>query len=205
MMVMYIETFIVGMLPTNCYVVNCSETKEAIIIDPGLSVNVEAQQIFDYIDKEGLEVKFIVNTHGHYDHIDGDRVMQERYAVPVCIHERDAYFLERLGKYNATATDVMLKDGDSVMFGKVCLKVMHTPGHTMGCICLIGKKVMFSGDTLFAESIGRTDFVESSPRDMETTLQKLAKLPDELIVYPGHDEITLMSKEKQMNPFLINR
>jgi len=201
---MYIETFIVGILSTNCYVVNCRETKEAIIIDPGLNVNVEAQPIFDYIDKEGLEVKFIVNTHGHYDHIDGDRVMQKKYAVPVCIHERDAYFLERLENHN-TITDVMLKDGDRVMFGKVCLKVMHTPGHTMGCICLIGEKAMFSGDTLFAESIGRTDFVESSPKDMEVTLQKLAKLPDDLIVYPGHDEITLMSKEKQMNPFLINK
>jgi len=201
---MYVETFMVGMLPTNCYVVNCIETKETIIIDPGLRRDVEAQQIFDYIDKEGLKVKFIVNTHGHYDHIDGDVVMQKKYAVPVCIHEQDAYCLERLENHDTT-TDVMLKDGDRVMFGKVCLKVMHTPGHTMGCICLIGEKVMFSGDTLFAESIGRTDFVESSPKDMEITLQKLAKLPDDLLVYPGHDETTLMGKEKQINPFLINR
>jgi glyoxylase-like metal-dependent hydrolase (beta-lactamase superfamily II) len=91
-----------------------------------------------------------------------------------------------------------------VSFGKICLKVMHTSGHTMGSMCLIGDKVMFSGDTLFAESIGRTDFAESSPEDMNMTLQKLMTLPDDLLVYPGHEETTLMGKEKRTNPFLTN-
>jgi glyoxylase-like metal-dependent hydrolase (beta-lactamase superfamily II) len=203
MIVMHVETFVVGMLPTNCYVVNCTETKEAIIIDPGLNLDVEAQPIFDYVDKEQLKIKFIVNTHGHYDHIDGDGIMQKKYGVPVCIHEHDAYFLERIENHDAK-TDVLLKDCDNITFGKACLKIMHTPGHTMGCICLIGDKVMFSGDTLFAESIGRTDFAESSPKDMDATLQKLMTLPDELLVYPGHEETTLMGKEKRTNPFLIN-
>jgi glyoxylase-like metal-dependent hydrolase (beta-lactamase superfamily II) len=200
---MHVETFIVGMLPTNCYVVTCTETKEAIIIDPGLNLDIEAQPIFDYVDKELLKIKFIVNTHGHFDHVDGDGIMQKKYAVPVCIHERDAYFLERLENRDAK-TDVLLKDGDNITFGKVCLKVMHTPGHTMGCICLVGDKVMFSGDTLFSESIGRTDFAESSPKDMDVTLQKLMTLPDTLLVYPGHEEVTLMGKEKRVNPFLVN-
>ena len=203
LIVMHVETFTVGMLPTNCYVVSCTETKEAIIVDPGLSLDIEAQSIFDYIDRELLKIKFIVNTHGHYDHVDGNCIMQKKYVVPICIHERDAYFLERLENHDA-ATDILLEDGDNVLFGKVCLKVMHTPGHTMGCICLIGSKVMFSGDTLFAESIGRTDFVESSPEDMNVTLQKLMSLPDNLLVYPGHEETTLMGKEKRTNPFLIN-
>jgi glyoxylase-like metal-dependent hydrolase (beta-lactamase superfamily II) len=199
---MHVETFTIGMLPTNCYVVNCTETKEAIIIDPGLHSASEAQPIFNYIDKELLKIKFIVNTHGHYDHIDGDMVMQKKYAVPICIHEHDAYFLKRL-KNHDTASDVLLKDSDNISFGKICLKVMHTPGHTMGCICLIGDKVMFSGDTLFSESIGRTDFAESSPKDMDITLKKLMSLPDDLLVYPGHDETTLMGREKRTNPFLI--
>ncbi|MDR0797453.1 MAG: MBL fold metallo-hydrolase [Nitrososphaerota archaeon] len=191
------------MLLTNCYVVNCTETKEAIIIDPGLRLDVEAQPIFNYIAKEMLKIKFVVNTHGHYDHIDGDSVMQKKYGVPICIHAGDARFLERLGNRDKSM-DVLLKGGDSVSFGRVGLKVMHTPGHTMGSICLIGDKTMFSGDTLFAESVGRTDFDESSPKDMSVTLQKLMQLPDDLLVYPGHEETTLMGKEKRTNPFLMH-
>jgi len=200
---MYVETFPVGMLLTNCYVVSCGETKEAIVIDPGFDFVDEAQPIFDYIKREGFKIKGVVNTHGHQDHINGDEVLQKKYAAPIYIHERDAYFLARLENHD-TSTEVLLKEGDSVMFGKVCLKVMHTPGHTMGSICLIGEKVMFSGDTLFSESIGRTDFPESSPKDMHITLQKLVKLPDELLVYPGHDETTRMGQEKRTNPFLTN-
>jgi glyoxylase-like metal-dependent hydrolase (beta-lactamase superfamily II) len=202
MIVMYVETFPVGMLLTNCYVVSCTETKEAIIIDPGFDFDAEAQPVFNYIEQAGLKIKAVVNTHGHQDHINGDGVMQKKYAVPIYIHERDAYFLARLDNHN-NAMEVLFKDGDNIVFGKVCLKIMHTPGHTMGSVCLIGEKVMFSGDTLFSESIGRTDFAESSPKDMNTTLQKLTHLPDELLVYPGHDETTLMGKEKCTNPFLI--
>jgi glyoxylase-like metal-dependent hydrolase (beta-lactamase superfamily II) len=204
MIIMYVETFPVGMLQTNCYVVNCTETKEAIIIDPGLRFEDEAQPIFNYVDKELLKIKFIVNTHGHFDHIDGDNLIQKKYAVPICIHELDASFLKRLDNYTLSSSDILLKDCDIIKFGNVCLKVMYTPGHTMGSVCLIGEKVMFSGDTLFAESIGRTDFAESSPKDMNTTLQKLTELPDNLLVYPGHDETTLMGHEKRKNPFLID-
>ena len=200
---MYVETFPVGMLSTNCYVINCTETKDAVIIDPGWDLDIESQPVFSYIEKEGLKIKGIVNTHGHQDHIKGNVITQKKYAVPTYIHESDAYFLSRLENYDATK-EVLLKEGDAIVFGKVCLKVMHTPGHTRGSICLIGEKVMFSGDTLFAESIGRTDFVESSPKDMNITLQKLTKLPDELLVYPGHEETTVMGHEKRTNPFLID-
>ncbi len=198
---MLIETFTVGMLSTNCYVVSCQETKEAIIIDPGLDFVVEAQQIFSYVDKEKLKVKFIVNTHGHSDHINGDGVMQKKYSVPICIHLLDASFLEELEKHDAPS-NILLNDGDAVKFGTASLKVMHTPGHTMGCICLVGDKVVFSGDTLFAGSIGRTDKPESSPHDMAISLRKLFDLPDGLLVYPGHGEVSLMGQEKCVNPFL---
>ncbi len=198
---MHVEIFPVGMLSTNCYIANCTETKEAIIIDPGLDFEAEAQPIFNYIEKEKLKIKFIINTHGHSDHVNGDGLMQKKYSVPICIHELDASFLESI-KNPDTSNDVFLKDGDEVRFGNVSLKVVHTPGHTMGCICLVSDKVVFSGDTLFAGSIGRTDFAESSPRDMAVSLRKLMGLPDGLLVYPGHGEVSLMGREKQMNPFL---
>jgi hydroxyacylglutathione hydrolase len=198
---MLIETFTVGMLSTNCYVVSCEETKEAIIVDPGLDFAVEAEPIFRYIDKEKLKIKSIVNTHGHSDHTNGDDVMQKKYDVPICIHGLDASFLEALEKHDLPS-NVLLKDGDAVKFGTVSLKVLHTPGHTPGSICLIDDKVAFTGDTLFAGSIGRTDFPESSPEDMDDSLRILLGLPDRLMVYPGHGEVSLMGEEKRMNPFL---
>jgi hydroxyacylglutathione hydrolase len=200
---MQVETFAVGMLSTNCYVANCAKTKEAIIIDPGLDYVAEAQPIFNYIDKERLKIKYVVNTHGHSDHVTGDGVIQKKYLVPICIHELDASFLELIEQHDPSK-DVLLKDGDVVQFGDECLKVMHTPGHTMGSICLLGEKVMFSGDTLFAGGIGRTDFAESSHADMEVTLKKLMGLPDGLLVFPGHGGASLMGREKRSNPFLTD-
>jgi hydroxyacylglutathione hydrolase len=198
---MLVEIFTVGMLQTNCYVASCEQTKEAIIIDPGFDFMSEAQPIFNYVDKEKLKIKYIVNTHGHSDHVNGDGIMQKKYVVPICIHEFDDSFLEGLEKHDAPS-NVLFKDGDVIKFGNVGLKVMLTPGHTMGSICLIGDKIMFSGDTLFEGSIGRTDFPESSPKDMEATLCKLLELPDNLFVYPGHGELSLMRQEKWSNPFL---
>lgn len=197
---MDIETFTVGMLSTNCYVVTCEETKEAIIIDPGLDFEEEANPIFDYIDKKKLKIRFVVNTHGHSDHITGDGVMQKKYCVPVCVHKLDSVFLKNFEK-NALPSNILLSDGDNIKFGNVSLRVLHTPGHTMGCICLVGDKTVFTGDTLFAGSIGRTDFPESSPRDMTASLKKLINLSDDLLVYPGHGEISIMIREKRFNPF----
>jgi hydroxyacylglutathione hydrolase len=198
---MIIETFPVGMLLTNCYVVSAKETLETIIIDPGIDYRSEAEQIFSYIDKSKLKVKFIVNTHGHSDHINGDLTMQEKFGVPVCIHSLDASSIQSLGAKGLLNT-VLLKDGDFVRFGTESLKVLHTPGHSPGCICLVGDKVIFTGDTLFAGSIGRTDFPESSGRDMDVSLRKLLVLSDGLLVYPGHGEVSVLGAEKRVNPFL---
>lgn len=198
---MLIETFAVGMLSTNCYIVSDEKTKEAIIIDPGIDFVAEAQPIFNYIDKEKLKIQFIINTHGHSDHINGDAIMQKKYAVPICIHQFDASFLEVIEK-QGVLSDVLLKEGDIVKFGGINLKVLHTPGHTLGSVCLVGDKILFSGDTLFAGSIGRTDFPESSHLDMGVSLRKLVGLPDGLLVYPGHGEVSLLGREKRLNPFL---
>lgn len=197
---MLIETFTVGMLSTNCYIVSSKKTNEAIVVDPGIDFPSEAEPIFNYIDEGKLKVKFIVNTHGHSDHVNGDRIMQKRYRVPICIHSLDASFLKSME--SDVSANVLLMDGDVLSFGTVSLKVLHTSGHTKGSICLVEDKVIFTGDTLFAGSIGRTDFPESSWVDMESSLKKLVGLPDRLLVYPGHGEVSVLGVEKRGNPFL---
>ena len=192
---MLIETFTVGMLSTNCYVVNSQQTKDSIIIDPGLEFSSEAQQILDYITRKALKVKFIVNTHGHEDHISGDAVFQEKFKVPIYIHKYDAHYIEGFGK-GKFAANVLLEDGSLIEFGGESLKVMHTPGHTPGSLCLIGKPIVFTGDTLFAGGIGRTDFPGGSVSDMRLSLQKLMRLPDNFLIYPGHGPTSIMGEKK---------
>jgi glyoxylase-like metal-dependent hydrolase (beta-lactamase superfamily II) len=201
---MLIETFTVGMLSTNCYVAGCHDTKEAIIIDPGLDYYSEAQSILDYIEQAQLKIKYIINTHGHSDHIKGDEIFQEKFNVPICIHKLDAYFIESL-QTDKTPAPVLLEEGNLIQFGKETLKVLHTPGHTRGCICLVADHLVFTGDTLFAGGIGRTDFPEGSMLDMTRSLRKLEALPDSLLVYPGHGETSMIGEEKRVNPFFEHR
>jgi glyoxylase-like metal-dependent hydrolase (beta-lactamase superfamily II) len=200
---MLIETFTVGRLSTNCYVVSSEQTKEAIVIDPGLDFSSEADQIFDYITQSGLNVKLIVNTHGHADHISGDAILQEKYNVPICIHRLDAVSLEGLENVNSPAV-VLLEDSSLIKFGNESSKVIHTPGHTPGSICLLGERLVFTGDTLFAGGIGRTDFPGGSEIDMRLSLQKLMRLPDYFLIYPGHGPSSIMGEEKRVNPFLTS-
>jgi hydroxyacylglutathione hydrolase len=199
---MKIQTFTVGMLSTNCYVVSCPEIKEAIIIDPGFEADYEAEQVIRYVDETSLKVKFIVNTHGHADHISGDLVLKRKYGVPVYIHTYDAGCLNDLGD-NLSPVNVLLEDGGLLKFGRVTLKVMHTPGHSLGSISLVGETLVFTGDTLFAGGIGRTDFAGGSDRDMRASLQKLVALPDDYVVYPGHGCTSTIGEEKRVNPFLL--
>jgi hydroxyacylglutathione hydrolase len=199
---MRVQAFIVGVLATNCYVANCPETGNAVIIDPGFDSTAEATQIFRYVEEEKLKIKFVLNTHGHSDHVGGNEVLRKKYDVPVCIHELDAPEIAGLNGKTSAQT-VMLRDGDLVDFKDAKLRVIHTPGHTPGSICLLGEKLIFTGDTLFASGIGRTDFLGGSSRDMEFSLEKLLRLPESLIVYPGHGPETTIAEEKQHNPFLV--
>jgi glyoxylase-like metal-dependent hydrolase (beta-lactamase superfamily II) len=189
------------MLSTNCYVVNAQQKKEAIIIDPGLEFSSETQQIFDYISERALNVKSILNTHGHQDHISGDAIIQKKFEVPIYIHKDDAASLEGLEK-NRIPVPVLLENGSLIKLGDESLSVMHTPGHSPGSICLIGEKLVFSGDTLFAGGIGRTDFPGGSINDIKISLQKLANLPDNYLIYPGHGSTSTIGEEKSGNPFL---
>lgn len=206
------KMFAVGMLSTNCYVVSCRETRKAVIVDPGFGGQREAEEVFSFINDSGLELKFIVNTHGHPDHTCGNEVVKSRFHVPICIHEADAYMLGASGEATARyfgfdsvspSADILLHDGDSVTFGDVTLKVVHSPGHSFGSIVILGETEVFTGDTLFAGSIGRTDFPGSSERELQLSLKKLLRLPDYFVVYPGHGPATTMGEEKRVNPFLL--
>ena len=199
---MRVQAFIVGVLATNCYIVNCRETGNAVIIDPGFDSVAEATQIFRCVEEEKLKIKFVLNTHGHSDHIGGNEVLRKKYGVPVCIHELDAHEIDSLNEETSTQT-VLLRDADLVEFKDAKLRVIHTPGHTPGSICLLGEKLVFTGDTLFAGGIGRTDFLGGSSRDLKLSLEKLLRLPESLIVYPGHGPETIIAEEKQDNPFLV--
>ncbi|MEM3730324.1 MAG: MBL fold metallo-hydrolase [Candidatus Bathyarchaeia archaeon] len=208
---MIVKMFTVGELFTNCYVIGCEKTKDAIIVDPGFSNRFDAEKIFKFIENNSLLLKSIINTHGHPDHTCGNGIIKEKFGVPIYIHEQDAYMLGDLGRKIATffgfnnfspPADALLHDGDLIMFGNVTLRVMHTPGHSRGSISLLGEKEVFTGDTLFAGSIGRTDFPESSEEDMNSSLKKLVMLPDNFVVYPGHGPKTTIGEEKRSNPFL---
>ncbi len=212
---MIIKQFTVGILDTNCYLVSCSKTRNALVIDPGFNKKTEAEKILEEINRHKLHVKYIVNTHGHPDHTSGNRAMKEATSAPILIHEDDAALLEEPGKNmfaswgvttDSPPADRLLRDGDMVQTGEIHLRVLHTPGHSPGSICLLDEDtdVIFTGDTLFAGSIGRTDLPKSSPEAMTRSLKKLLSLPDHLKVYPGHYPASTMGAEKRSNPFLLN-
>lgn len=210
-MLMIVQTFTVGRFFTNCYVVGCEKTKETIIIDPGFDAQLEAEKVYEFIHENTPALKFIVDTHGHPDHTCGNGIVKKRFHVPILIHEYDAYMIGKSSnkiaglfgfEISSPPADILLHSGDIVKFGETTLKAIHTPGHSRGSISLLGEKEVFTGDTLFAGSIGRTDFPESSKSDMSHSLRELANLPNHFVVYPGHGPMTTIAKEKRSNPFL---
>ena len=198
----------VGSLGTNCYIAWCEDTRQAIVVDPG----DDATRIMSAIHKENLTVKYIVNTHGHADHIGALTKVRQATGAPVLIHQADAAMLtsstHNLSAYmgpgiTCEPADRTIKEGDSITFGNATLVVLETPGHTPGGICLKGDGVVFSGDTLFAESIGRADFPGGSYSQLlQSIRQKLMSLPDDCVVYPGHGPETTIGWERKMNPFI---
>lgn len=211
---MITKMFTVGTLCTNCYVVGCTETREAIIVDPGFNTDTEAKTVLKEINQRELRVKYIVNTHGHPDHTAGNGIMKKLTGAPVLIHEYDAPMLTDAAKNlsmlfglrtpSLPPADQLLHDGDIIKVGNVALRVLHTPGHSRGSISLLGDDAVFTGDTLFAGSIGRTDFPDSSYEEIIRSLKKLATLPDHVKVYPGHYPTSTIGEEKRSNPFLRN-
>jgi len=209
---MILKRFTFGMYLTNCYVLGCEETKEATVIDPGFDKDREAKEILNFIEQNGLHVKYIVNTHGHADHTAGNGIIKKATGAPILIHEDDAIMLTPVAKtfsrvfglrVTSPPADKALRDGDVIQVGRVKLVVLHTPGHSRGGISLLGEDFVFSGDTLFAGSIGRTDFPGASFEEIIHSIKtKLMTLPDHFKVYPGHGPVTTISSEKKHNPFL---
>ncbi|MFZ0130944.1 MAG: MBL fold metallo-hydrolase [Desulfobacterales bacterium] len=205
---MIIESLTVGPIQANCYILGCEETKEAVVIDPG----DEADRILMTLARSGLTLRYIINTHGHFDHVGANKRLKSATGAAILIHRLDAPMLNQLAASAAAwgmsaedspAPDRMLDEGDTIDFGTITLKVLHTPGHTPGGISLATDGCVFVGDTLFAGSVGRTDFPGGNAATLKQHIQsKLFTLANETIVYPGHMEPTTIGKERRTNPFV---
>ncbi|MCD4721855.1 MAG: MBL fold metallo-hydrolase [Desulfobacula sp.] len=205
---MIIKKLEVGPIMANCFILGCESTKEAVVIDPG----DDADRILMELGKSNLKVKYLINTHGHFDHVSANKRMKEATGAQIAIHPEDEPMLHELSQSalmfglaseNSPPADILLKDGDEVTFGEITLQVIHTPGHSKGGISLYTKGHLFSGDTLFAGSIGRTDLAGGDYDTLISNIkEKLLIFDDDTIVYTGHGPETTIGNEKRMNPFL---
>ena len=204
------EILPVGMLQCNCSVFGDETTREAMVVDPG----DEIESILEIVARHGLKVKAIVITHAHIDHIGGARKMKEATGAPVYMNLNDTGLAKMLDMQAAMLgmrpveqvdIDVPAKDGDTLVVGATEVHVIHTPGHTQGSICLWApaENMLMAGDTLFRDSIGRTDLPGGNGKQiLQSIHDKLLPLPGETIVIPGHGDATTIAREKRHNPFL---
>lgn len=190
---MIIETLIYGPLKNNCYLASCEATREAVVIDPG----GRSKNILRMIEQSGLTVKYIVNTHKHWDHTGVNGVIKEATGAVLAAGVSDA------NDINNPAVDLLLKEGDRIIFGDCSLEVIETPGHTPGCICLYTPGSVFTGDTMFHEDVGRTDLPGGDEAALRASIAKLLKLPEDTIVYPGHEEFSSIKHERTANPMKV--
>lgn len=204
---MEIRTIPVGELETNCYLA-WEEDKQAVVIDPG----AEAGRILGEAEKAGVQVRQVLLTHVHFDHMLAAREVMEATGAGLSVHEADAAALTNParsllalfmpGRRYALSAGRLLTEGDTVEAGQLKLTVLHTPGHTPGSVCFRTGGVIFSGDTLFMDGEGRTDFPGGDPAAMRASLRRLAELPDDYAVYPGHGPATTLSRERRYNPWM---
>ena len=207
-----IETFPLGPIQTNCYIISHDETKQCVIVDPG----EEAETVIRYIESNGFAPLAILLTHAHFDHIGAVDPVRNRFNIPVYLHEEEEEWLytpslNGSGKYtqlpdvvNGPADHVIREEG-SLSFGPLAFDVLHTPGHSPGSVTYVlkGEGVAFVGDVLFRQSIGRTDLVGGSMEQLlESIHTKLMELDESTIVYPGHGPLTTLEMEQEDNPFL---
>lgn len=186
---MRIWTLVVGPLMTNCYIVADDESPEAVVIDPG----GDAHAILDDLEEHGLTAKYIIDTHGHFDHTDANDAVKKLTGASLCASPAD----------EVSGADVALQGGTIISAGNLQFNVFSTPGHSPGSISLMAGNALFSGDLVFAGSIGRTDFPGGSMDAMKESLNWLMTLPDEMTIYPGHGESFRLGHEKATNPYII--
>jgi len=205
---MIFDTLVVGPLEVNCFILGCEDTRKGVVVDAG----GDPDQIIAAVKHHGLTIEQIINTHGHFDHIGANLLVSKHFDANLLIHAADMDLLEQgatvaraygIKSDNSPKPDKFLTDGMEITFGSCRLKVFHTPGHTPGGCCLYieKEKKLITGDTLFADSIGRTDFPGGSLEQLlDSVRSKLFTLPDDVAVYPGHGPATTIGHEKRHNP-----
>ena len=207
---MKIETLVVGPVETNCYILSDPASREAVIIDAG----DEAHAILDYVKQQQLTVKYLLHTHGHFDHIQANDAVRDATGAPLAIHADDAELLEHPEKVSAgmyvevhgcRRPEILLHNGDTIAFGPYQLRVIYTPGHSRGGCCFyeVQEKVCFTGDTLFYGSIGRTDLYGGDYAVLlKSVRDRLKVVGDDVAIYPGHGPESSMAFERRANPYL---
>ena len=203
-----VEPLIVGPLMSNCYIVWDKKVKQGAIIDPG----DDADNILKVVKELGVEIKYILATHGHFDHVGGVASLRQNLNAEFLAHEKDFFFIED-GKNAANRWNVdieqppkpdrFIEDGEKIKVGGFELEVLHTPGHSPGGISFLNDRMVFCGDTLFQGNIGRTDFRQGSFEELANSIKtKLYTLPDDTICYTGHGPVTTIGDEKRFNAFV---
>jgi len=204
-----IVTLPVGLIQTNCYIVGCPETGEGVVIDPG----GHPERILAEIERLGLSIQYVFNTHAHFDHTDANGAIVKATGAPLALHPEDRALLAASGgaalfglqAQPSPPPDLDLHDGDEIRVGSLNFQVLHTPGHTPGHVCFYEPQegVLFDGDVLFFRGVGRTDLPGGSWQQLLDSIQRrLFVLPDETVVYSGHGPATTIGDEKRQNPWL---
>ena len=204
---MLIKSLVVGPLQVNCFVVSDEKTGESMVIDPG----DEPDRIIDVIKGNGLKVKYIICTHAHFDHVGGIAELKDETDARIVIHqeERELYnsAMDQAAFWGYELAplpepDMFVQEGDRLEIGDLKFEILHTPGHSPGGICLYGEGVVFTGDTLFAGSVGRTDFYGGDMNKLKKSFSRLMSLPPDTKVFPGHGPASSISQEKASNFFM---
>ncbi len=189
---MKIENLVLGSYYVNTYFLIDEKKKEALIIDPG----GDGTQIKSFVEENNINLKMIINTHGHPDHVEANSFLKKEYSLPILINPKDADFFE-------IPYDKPIVGGDTIKLGNINLKVIDTPGHTYGSVCLLGDGFMFTGDTIFAGSIGRTDLGGDRDLMYKTLATAFVNIPEDTVLYPGHGPSTTLGEEFYSNIYIM--